>query len=646
MSQTASHKGAEPQYRWIPGGETVVIQGIGISRGNFYLCDNMKDGNVEIKIIIEDYDLKCSQKRVKIPMVISNLEIRSSKSVAGSFSEYETMDPGTRYLYLKWLSRETATKDVNERLIHYYTFGCTLRMYYDPNATNTERNLIFHEIMKIHKEMLDREDSHTLGISERHLIDSYINSKYYVRTENLLFDLFKFYYSAAEPICQKHQDTLLPLFQKIEQSERNQGFFDTVGFYFNKYQSRHYSIYIKDFLISDPYSEFAILSKISKLFENYNELVKLNKGEISVLAMFQLPEQIDITSEDLIIKMIEKLRKRPILYHAITLNSTELLSSMKFTKYHNISGSLSLKIIDLLIDGLYRIGFSIIPNYRIDESKFSFDENIYIQPLDENPLYVKKGESLKEDKDSLTFRLLLQLIVLPIAVCQQDGHNDEDLLLLDSFLRQTRISSVYTKYLISYYRWKRQEKRSITYQVKKCLNKLQRENNELFILILRLLNSLVYSGNHPRFERKYYLEKLLSNLTIAEDALPLYIKAPSFNNPVQVKIDSNALLDIEKQTEEAHKVLDTIFVDDTSNAVLEAQTGVALAPGEREILSILFAKAEWPKQEVAQICKERGLMTSAVLEKLNDYSYNKINDAIIDDSGDSIYVELAYKDKL
>jgi hypothetical protein len=39
-------------------------------------------------------------------------------------------------------------------------------------------------------------------------------------------------------------------------------------------------------------------------------------------------------------------------------------------------------------------------------------------------------------------------------------------------------------------------------------------------------------------------------------------------------------------------------------------------------------------------------MIGSVLEQINDFSYTKIEDAVIEDDGDTIYVMTEYKDKL
>ena len=65
-----------------------------------------------------------------------------------------------------------------------------------------------------------------------------------------------------------------------------------------------------------------------------------------------------------------------------------------------------------------------------------------------------------------------------------------------------------------------------------------------------------------------------------------------------------------------------------------------------EMLKILFAKDVWKKDELESICKNKGLILGAILEEINDYSYSKIDDGVVEDDGDNIYVTLDYKEDL
>jgi transcriptional regulator with XRE-family HTH domain len=62
------------------------------------------------------------------------------------------------------------------------------------------------------------------------------------------------------------------------------------------------------------------------------------------------------------------------------------------------------------------------------------------------------------------------------------------------------------------------------------------------------------------------------------------------------------------------------------------------------------AISKWERGEslpdVEILCQKHHLMIGSVLEQINDFSYDKVEDAVIEDDGDTIYVMTDYKDKL
>ncbi len=108
-------------------------------------------------------------------------------------------------------------------------------------------------------------------------------------------------------------------------------------------------------------------------------------------------------------------------------------------------------------------------------------------------------------------------------------------------------------------------------------------------------------------------------------------------------LDRDKLAKIEQQTKDVHKILSEIFAseDDIIEEVATPQTSPAI-----ELLKTLLEKECWARAEVEQLCQSRGVMLGAMLEQINDYAYEKIDDAVIEDDGDEIYVTTEYKDKL
>jgi hypothetical protein len=64
-----------------------------------------------------------------------------------------------------------------------------------------------------------------------------------------------------------------------------------------------------------------------------------------------------------------------------------------------------------------------------------------------------------------------------------------------------------------------------------------------------------------------------------------------------------------------------------------------------EILEKLFTKEQWSRGELAEIVGPN-VMLGNLLEQINDYAYSNVNDIVVEEDGDTIYVMTEYKDQL
>ena len=64
-----------------------------------------------------------------------------------------------------------------------------------------------------------------------------------------------------------------------------------------------------------------------------------------------------------------------------------------------------------------------------------------------------------------------------------------------------------------------------------------------------------------------------------------------------------------------------------------------------EILEKLFTKEQWSRGELAEIVGPN-VMIGNLLEQINDYAYSNVNDIVVEEDGDTIYVMTEYKDQL
>ena len=105
-------------------------------------------------------------------------------------------------------------------------------------------------------------------------------------------------------------------------------------------------------------------------------------------------------------------------------------------------------------------------------------------------------------------------------------------------------------------------------------------------------------------------------------------------------LSGERLAKVENQTRQAQDLLSDIFEDEETVTIARDNKDIM------SVLSVLLSKESWQRNEVESICQKHHLTIGFVLEQINDYSYNKIEDAVIEDDGDTIYVMTEYKDKL
>ena len=64
-----------------------------------------------------------------------------------------------------------------------------------------------------------------------------------------------------------------------------------------------------------------------------------------------------------------------------------------------------------------------------------------------------------------------------------------------------------------------------------------------------------------------------------------------------------------------------------------------------EALKELLKKDTWQREEVQNLFGS-GVMIGNMLEQINDYAYSKVEDIVVEEDGDTIYVTTEYKEQL
>lgn len=128
----------------------------------------------------------------------------------------------------------------------------------------------------------------------------------------------------------------------------------------------------------------------------------------------------------------------------------------------------------------------------------------------------------------------------------------------------------------------------------------------------------------------------------AQPAREYVIRKPE-PKPAKPLLDQKKLAELQQQTREAQSMLAEIFVQE------EQPVKVSEMKSERppfmDVLERLLSKDMWTRDEIVQMVGPN-VMIGNLLEQINDYSCSKIDDIVLEEDGDRIYVTVEYKDRL
>ncbi|MDD2952799.1 MAG: tellurite resistance TerB C-terminal domain-containing protein [Parabacteroides sp.] len=316
---------------------------------------------------------------------------------------------------------------------------------------------------------------------------------------------------------------------------------------------------------------------------------------------------------------------------------------------------------DAIIGGLRRIGFDIVPDYEIDKKRFNFGDICVIY----------KNEECHSAKLTTKYERSDLFIKLASRIVNADKVTDEDFIFVEQYLQSYNNTVGNHLHLMATIRWRFSlKKQAIDKQVQNTIGTLTSEQRTLMgNALIRL--ACINGDIHPK--RIDDLKKVLPLLGIdvenihsqihrlltdsngfaviekKSDATEFTIngKSSSAEQYVasHVTINQKKLRTLEQQTKVAREILSDIFAEEEA-AESKDVAADNMSNMWMDMLKLLFTQETWKRVEIEDICKKRGLMLGAVLEQINDYAYEKVDDAVVEDDGENIYVTLDYKNVL
>jgi tellurite resistance protein len=117
--------------------------------------------------------------------------------------------------------------------------------------------------------------------------------------------------------------------------------------------------------------------------------------------------------------------------------------------------------------------------------------------------------------------------------------------------------------------------------------------------------------------------------------------------PTSFQLDESILAIHESETKDVQSMLGSIFVEDEPTSESDESTKGSTNTEEETgidkqhyaLFESLIRKDKWTREEVEALCRDLGLMVSGALETINDWSFDKVDAAVLEEDGEAIYVD-------
>ena len=312
--------------------------------------------------------------------------------------------------------------------------------------------------------------------------------------------------------------------------------------------------------------------------------------------------------------------------------------------------------LDKLIDGLRKLGYGVIPNHQYGHKRLDYNE----------PCVLYKANSKLPEPITPSARkgeLFLKLFSV-ILNGNQIVYGDKE--YINNCLTELKTPEKYHAHLYAYIQWLLQKKQSYDKKTKDEVAELPKATKEKFVKLL--LDSISTNGciDHNRLEA---LKKVLPTLdedptsihsllhqSITNDGLATIeqyegateytIRQPEEQKPIKketstIVLDEKKLGNLRQQTQIAQELLSDIFTEEEEVHLPDSKTSNAVV----EALQKLLEKDTWQREEVQELLGTK-VMIGNMLEQINDYAYSKVDDIVVEEDGDTIYVTTEYKEQL
>lgn len=298
-----------------------------------------------------------------------------------------------------------------------------------------------------------------------------------------------------------------------------------------------------------------------------------------------------------------------------------------------------------------KAGYGIAPDLRFHHAKTSADGKLVLFP-EGHGKYFEPSEAYSE----MGMALRLGAMVATI-----DSHVDQaELHLLTQLIdRDTNLSLTEKRSLHAYLVWRLNTPSNVTGLKARVelLGKTEKAAISRILVGVAMADGKIDPDEIKQLEKLYTLlglDKALVTGDIHEMSSSKGGVRPADPQSETIstasssfQFDENILAIHESETKDVQSMLGAIFMEDepfsesddstTDSTVVEEETGIDKP--HYALFESLIRKDKWTREEVEALCRESGLMVSGALETINDWSFEKVDAAVLEEDGDAIYID-------
>ncbi len=316
-----------------------------------------------------------------------------------------------------------------------------------------------------------------------------------------------------------------------------------------------------------------------------------------------------------------------------------------------LPSKINKKEAELIQNLAQKAGYGIAPDTRYHHAKTSADGKLVLFPEGH-------GKYFEPSKAYSEMGMALRLGAMVAAI---DSHVDQvELNLLTQLIdHDTNLSPTEKQSLHAYLVWRLNTPSNIT-GLKARLETLGKTEKAA---VSRILIGVAMADGKIALEEIKQLEKLYTLLGLDKALVTGDIHGMSSSKaglrpsssqtettssaPTSFQLDESILAIHESETKDVQSMLGAIFVedeptdesDDSTTDSTSTEEEIGIDNQHYALFESLIRKDKWTREEVEVLCRDSGLMVSGALETINDWSFDKVDAAVLEENGDAIFVD-------